>query len=51
MMAAGSRARASCRCQGVVAVDHRIGAQLAGVLHEVVGEAVVVVEDQEHALT
>jgi len=34
--------------QRVVPVDHRVRAELAGVLHEVIGEAVVVVEDEEH---
>ena len=34
--------------QRVVPVDHRIGAQLACVLDQVVGEAVVVVEDEKH---
>ena len=36
--------------QGVVPVHDRIGPELAGVLHEVVGKAVVVIQDQQHAL-
>ena len=47
-MAAGSSASALVDAQRVVPVDHRIGAELAGVLDQVVGEAVVVVEDEEH---
>src|SRR3954467_9084345 len=39
-----------CHRQSVVAIDHRIGAQLTGVLDQVIGEAVVIVEDEEHAL-
>ena len=47
-MAAGWSARASSTLSGVVPVDDRLGAELAGILDEVVGEAVVVVEDEEH---
>src|SRR6185437_707925 len=34
---------------GVVPTDGRLGPQLAEILHEVVGERVVVVDDEEHA--
>ena len=34
---------------GIVPVHHRFGAQLAGVLDEVVGETVVVIEDEKHS--
>src|SRR5262249_19537393 len=34
---------------GVVAHDPQLGAQLAQVLHEVVGERIVVVDDEDHA--
>ena len=47
-IAAGSQRERVLDAEGVVPVDHRIGAQLAGVLDQVVGEAVVVVEDEEH---
>ena len=33
----------------VVAHDRDVGAQLAEVLHEVVGERIVVVEDENHS--
>ena len=35
--------------QGVVADDKRLRAQLAQVVDEVVGEAVVVIDDEDHA--
>ena len=47
-IAAGLEGERLVDAKGVVPVDHRIGAQFAGVLDQVVGEAVVVVEDEEH---
>src|SRR5439155_3710081 len=36
--------------KGVVAIHYRLLSQLAEVLHQVVGEGVVVVEDEEHGI-
>ena len=47
-IASGRSCERGLDAQGIVPVDYRLGAQLAGVLDEVVGEAVVVVEDEEH---
>jgi hypothetical protein len=36
--------------QRIVTIDDRVGAELTGVLDQVIGKAVVVIEDEEHAV-
>ena len=50
-MRSGASASTSSTRELVVAADGHLRAQLAHVLHEVVGEGVVVVENKDHTLT